>query len=855
MIWKVIRPQLSPGFTAGKMKSLFPQLMEVCQEMKSYLEHCVPSGTIDTKELCTKFSINAVASCAYGINGHTFEDPEAEFRKVGRKFLQPSFLKIVQQLFLLLAPRIASFTAFQQLRRLLIDSLTYFTALILGHKSEISISKSFKVLEYSSWQTFFVFIPRAGMAVEHLALEWLLRVASLEVTEFFRKMTADATSYRRKEMSRKNDFLELLIQLKEKHEEQNKLENNRWFEKFTEEDIAAQKVMAGFSVIVHRGIHRGPEGDGRFICNVTVTNKKLVCFRVHRGRHRGPEGDGRFLCNVTVTNKKLACFRVHRGGHRGPEEFTEEDIAAQALTFFTDGFETSSNALTMTLYEVAMNPGVQQRIRREVKDMLDRHGGGFTYEGLLELSYLEKVFAVTYQVSKPRADSARWCFGSRHAPLNSFDQHTLTASHYTTTSNAPRLVYRQAHGSQHMCMPQGEHFRSRQSEACEASCLTLSVRGLGSPLQCTPATPCTQSCAGKVGRGESVWQTRVEELKEQSSTGQVENGSLSMCKGRTRDSDYCNFTTVLEEEAPTTGNNDSPALPNLITFEGRLITENKRMTTLLLSSKHTVPSAMKPGPRRPRQVPESRISIHPAHSLFFISHHQEQQTNTLLFPSNPTIQERVIISLLPSVHSSQPTVGRITPTQSHLTPETKFSAPTDHYPEPLEFPTNHGPTSQASSLDWGEPNWDIAAILRQETTDLQPDCGESLRKHTPVMFLRRQCTKLFELKNGAGKVCRIEPKTSIIIPTYAIIITTRSTTKTRKYSTLRGLVRRTYKIVQNTPTYLLEKGQEFAWIKLFLRGTRRNKVSGGVEHSRHLSAKQEPVGWLGDWGSNPNGVY
>nr|CAD7445996.1 unnamed protein product [Timema bartmani] len=33
---------------------------------------------------------------------------------------------------------------------------------------------------------------------------------------------------------------------------------------------------------------------------------------------------------------------------------------------------------------------------------------------------------------------------------------------------------------------------------------------------------------------------------------------------RTRDSDYCNFTNVLEEEAPITGNNDSLALPNLI---------------------------------------------------------------------------------------------------------------------------------------------------------------------------------------------------------------------------------------------------------------------------------------------------
>nr|CAD7401401.1 unnamed protein product [Timema poppensis] len=32
----------------------------------------------------------------------------------------------------------------------------------------------------------------------------------------------------------------------------------------------------------------------------------------------------------------------------------------------------------------------------------------------------------------------------------------------------------------------------------------------------------------------------------------------------TRDSDYSNFTSVMEEEAPITGNNDSPALPNFI---------------------------------------------------------------------------------------------------------------------------------------------------------------------------------------------------------------------------------------------------------------------------------------------------
>nr|CAD7394244.1 unnamed protein product [Timema cristinae] len=50
-----------------------------------------------------------------------------------------------------------------------------------------------------------------------------------------------------------------------------------------------------------------------------------------------------------------------------------------------------------------------------------------------------------------------------------------------------------------------------------------------------------------------------------------------------RDSDYCNFTTVLEEEAPITGNNDSPALSNLIYIRRKNDYGNKIMTTLLLN--------------------------------------------------------------------------------------------------------------------------------------------------------------------------------------------------------------------------------------------------------------------------------
>jgi cytochrome P450 len=88
--------------------------------------------------------------------------------------------------------------------------------------------------------------------------------------------------------------------------------------------------------------------------------------------------------------------------------FTDEDVAAQAITFFGDGFETSSSALSFLLYSLATNPDVQERVREEVDTVLKRHGDKLTFDSIQEMTYLDMVFAgmlhafvgnVTYKTS------------------------------------------------------------------------------------------------------------------------------------------------------------------------------------------------------------------------------------------------------------------------------------------------------------------------------------------------------------------------------------------------------------------------------------------------------------------------
>jgi len=67
-----------------------------------------------------------------------------------------------------------------------------------------------------------------------------------------------------------------------------------------------------------------------------------------------------------------------------------EVIAAHVFVFLLTGFETSLTTLKFCLYELAMNPNIQERIRNEIDTVLERHGGNVTYESVFEMEYLEK---------------------------------------------------------------------------------------------------------------------------------------------------------------------------------------------------------------------------------------------------------------------------------------------------------------------------------------------------------------------------------------------------------------------------------------------------------------------------------
>ena len=52
----------------------------------------------------------------------------------------------------------------------------------------------------------------------------------------------------------------------------------------------------------------------------------------------------------------------------GAKKLTNEEIISQSVTFMLAGYETTSNALTYTAYQLALHPDVQLKLQEEIDE-------------------------------------------------------------------------------------------------------------------------------------------------------------------------------------------------------------------------------------------------------------------------------------------------------------------------------------------------------------------------------------------------------------------------------------------------------------------------------------------------------
>merc|ERR1712013_357996 len=78
--WKDIRSTFSPIFTSGKMKAMMRFIDKVSDSLVGHLDkRTALTDGFELKDTMGKFSLDTLASCAFGVDGQSFEDKESVF--------------------------------------------------------------------------------------------------------------------------------------------------------------------------------------------------------------------------------------------------------------------------------------------------------------------------------------------------------------------------------------------------------------------------------------------------------------------------------------------------------------------------------------------------------------------------------------------------------------------------------------------------------------------------------------------------------------------------------------------------------------------------------------------------------
>ena len=95
--WKLIRSTFSPIFTSGKMKAMMVLLQESCSNLiKAMDNYAQNKEEFELRQLLGKYSMDTIASCAFGVNAQSFTDENSKFAQYAKNILTLDFKQMLK---------------------------------------------------------------------------------------------------------------------------------------------------------------------------------------------------------------------------------------------------------------------------------------------------------------------------------------------------------------------------------------------------------------------------------------------------------------------------------------------------------------------------------------------------------------------------------------------------------------------------------------------------------------------------------------------------------------------------------------------------------------------------------------
>ncbi|XP_014275142.1 cytochrome P450 6a2 [Halyomorpha halys] len=104
--WRALRVKLIPTFTSGKMKAMFPLFINCAEAFDSLILTKIGSD-VEIKDLVGRLTTDIICCCAFGLDVNTIKEPDHKLRKIGADVFRMKFIDKVKFAILQAMPKLA----------------------------------------------------------------------------------------------------------------------------------------------------------------------------------------------------------------------------------------------------------------------------------------------------------------------------------------------------------------------------------------------------------------------------------------------------------------------------------------------------------------------------------------------------------------------------------------------------------------------------------------------------------------------------------------------------------------------------------------------------------------------------
>lgn len=113
--WRDLRVKLSPTFTSGKLKGMFPIIKSCGLVLDEYVRKNFAQGVDehDFRELMARYNTNIISSVAFGIENDCINEPDHIFRRMGARNFETNWRTDLRNMLAFFAPKIMKYISFK----------------------------------------------------------------------------------------------------------------------------------------------------------------------------------------------------------------------------------------------------------------------------------------------------------------------------------------------------------------------------------------------------------------------------------------------------------------------------------------------------------------------------------------------------------------------------------------------------------------------------------------------------------------------------------------------------------------------------------------------------------------------